>query len=40
MAHQAVHSGVGGAPLEAPQEYIDRFSHIQDKNRRIFAGKV
>jgi len=38
MAHQAVHSGVGGAPLEAPQEYIDRFSHIQDKNRRIFAA--
>lgn len=33
MAHLAVH-----APYQAPQEYIDRYSDIEDKYRRIYAA--
>lgn len=33
MAHLAVH-----LPLQAPQEYIDRFSHIEDETRRVYAA--
>ena len=35
MAFQSVHF-----PLQAPQSYIDMYSHIQDKNRRIYSGMV
>ncbi len=35
LPYQSVHG-----PLQAPQEYIDRYSNIQDKNRRRFAGMV
>lgn len=35
LAYNAPHT-----PLQAPQEYIDRFKHIEDKDRRIFAGMV
>ena len=35
LPHQAVH-----APLEAPQESIDKFSYIADMNRRKLAGTV
>lgn len=27
-------------PFQAPQEYIDRFSHIEDENRRIYAAMI
>jgi len=27
-------------PYQAPQEYIDRYKHIQDPTRRIYAGMV
>ncbi len=27
-------------PYQAPQEYIDRFKHIEDPTRRIYAGMV
>ena len=27
-------------PYQAPQEYIDRYQHIQDPTRRIYAGMV
>lgn len=40
FAHLAVHAGNYGDPLQAPQEYIDRFNHIPDLERRKFAGMV
>ena len=37
-----MHSGnspaTGANPLEAPKKYTDRFPHITDPNRRIYAG--
>lgn len=33
MPHLAVHS-----PYQAPQEYINRFKHIKDETRRIYAA--
>lgn len=27
-------------PFQAPQDYIDRFSHIEDENRRIYAAMI
>lgn len=27
-------------PFQAPQEYVDRYSHITDENRRIYAAMV
>ncbi|KAK6181015.1 hypothetical protein SNE40_008962 [Patella caerulea] len=41
LPFQAVHSGnLDEHPLQAPQEYIDRFPNIQNMNRRTFAGMV
>ncbi|GFN78880.1 arylsulfatase [Plakobranchus ocellatus] len=40
LAHQAVHAGNGGDPIEAPQAYIDRFPYIKNIKRRMFAGVV
>ncbi|WP_158970164.1 sulfatase [Paraglaciecola sp. L3A3] len=28
------------APLQAPQNFIDKYAHIKDKNRRIYAAMV
>jgi hypothetical protein len=39
VAHQAVHTGNVGKPLEAPQEAVDSFTYIPDPNRRTYAGK-
>ncbi|CAL1272787.1 unnamed protein product [Larinioides sclopetarius] len=38
LAHQAVHAGNSYTPMQAPPEYVSRFQHIHDKDRRIFAG--
>ena len=27
-------------PLQAPQEYIDKYAHIEDENRRIYCAMV
>ncbi len=35
LPYQSVHN-----PLQAPQEYVDIYSNIQDENRRKFAGMV
>ena len=35
MAFQSVHF-----PLEAPQHYIDMYSHVKDKNRRIYSAML
>ena len=40
MAYQAVHAGNGNDPIQAPQEYIDRFPYIANEKRRKFAGMV
>lgn len=35
MAFQSVHF-----PLQAPQKYIDMYTHVKDQNRRVFSGMV
>ena len=27
-------------PLQAPESYIDKYNHISDKNRRVYAAMV
>ena len=39
LAHLAVHSGNKYSPLQAPPEIVEKFSHIEDEQRRIFAGE-
>lgn len=39
MSHLAVHAANRGKYVEAPQEEVDRFQHIQDPNRRTYAGE-
>ncbi|KAJ7390442.1 hypothetical protein OS493_025142 [Desmophyllum pertusum] len=38
LAHQAVHNANSHQPIQAPQDVINKFSHIQDERRRIFAA--
>jgi hypothetical protein len=38
VAHLAVHGANSGQLLEAPREDVERFGHIMDPNRRIYAG--
>lgn len=40
MSHLAVHTANKGKYLEAPQETINKFSHVEDSNRRTYAGKI
>ncbi|KAL3871103.1 hypothetical protein ACJMK2_039122 [Sinanodonta woodiana] len=35
LAYQAVHG-----PLQVPDRYMDKYHHIKDKDRRIYAGMV
>lgn len=35
LAYNAPHS-----PLQAPQKFIDKYAHIQDKKRRVYAAMV
>ena len=38
LAHLAVHSGNPYSPIQAPREDVEKFSYIQNENRRKFAG--
>jgi hypothetical protein len=40
LPYQAVHSGnlPDGNPLQAPRKYINRFPHIQNRQRKTHAG--
>ncbi|KAL5009447.1 hypothetical protein ScPMuIL_011752 [Solemya velum] len=40
LPYQAVHSGNQYDALQAPQHYVDRFPHIKNIQRRLFAGMV
>ncbi|KAG5871829.1 hypothetical protein JTB14_006726 [Gonioctena quinquepunctata] len=40
LAHLAVHAGNIGKLLEAPQETINKFRHVEDSNRRTYAAMV
>jgi arylsulfatase B len=40
LAHLAPHSGNDDIPLQAPQMEIDKFGHIEDENRRVYAGNT
>ena len=38
IAHLAVHSANSHSPLQAPRETIEMFPHIENMDRRRFAG--
>lgn len=38
--HLAPHTGNKDDPMQAPEEYVNRFAHIKDVNRRIYAAMV
>lgn len=38
LAHLAPHAGNDWDPLQAPDEDIAKFAHIEDPERRIYAG--
>ncbi|KAF2354381.1 Sulfatase N-terminal [Trinorchestia longiramus] len=40
LAHLAVHSGNPYSPLQAPPDYVNKFSYIADERRRKFAGML
>ncbi|CAG9822418.1 unnamed protein product [Phaedon cochleariae] len=40
LAHLATHAANEGKPLEAPQETVDKFGHVEDSNRRTYAAMV
>ncbi|XP_041375693.1 arylsulfatase B-like [Gigantopelta aegis] len=41
LPYQAVHSGnLDAFPLQAPSKYVDRFPHIENKKRRVYAAMV
>lgn len=39
LAHAAVHSGNPYNPLPAPDDIVAKFTHIEDYNRKRYAGK-
>ncbi|XP_023029567.2 arylsulfatase B isoform X1 [Leptinotarsa decemlineata] len=40
MAHLAPHTGNDNDPLQAPDEEIAKFAHIEDPERRVYAAMV
>lgn len=40
VSHLAPHTGTENAPLQAPNDELNKFSYISDKNRRTYAAMV
>lgn len=40
LTHLAPHTANSADPLQAPQDEIDKFKYIQDKDRRTYAAMV
>ncbi|BFF97031.1 arylsulfatase B [Drosophila madeirensis] len=40
LSHLAVHTGNEDNPMQAPEEEVDNFAHIQDPKRRTYAGMI
>lgn len=40
MSHLAVHTGNEDNPMQAPQEEVNKFTHITDPKRRIYAAMM
>lgn len=40
LSHLAPHAANDQDPLQAPDEEIAKFSHIEDPERRIYAGAI
>lgn len=38
LSHLAPHTGTTRDPFQAPDEEIAKFAHIQDPERRVYAG--
>lgn len=38
LAHLAPHTGNMRDPFQAPDDVVAKFSHIQDPERRVYAG--
>lgn len=38
LSHLAPHAGNARDPFQAPDDEVARFSHIQDPERRVYAG--
>lgn len=38
MSHLAVHTGNEDNPMEAPAEEVEKFEHIKDPKRKVYAG--
>lgn len=39
LAHLAPHTGNADNPFQAPDEEIAKFAHIEDPERRVYAGE-
>lgn len=39
LAHLAPHTGNMRDPFQAPDELVAKFSHIEDPERRVYAGE-
>ncbi|XP_077512471.1 arylsulfatase B-like isoform X2 [Amblyomma americanum] len=40
MSHQAPHGAGDPDPFQAPQENVDKFPYIEERNRTVYAGMV
>jgi hypothetical protein len=40
LAHLAPHTGNPEEPFQAPDEEVAKFAHIEDPERRVYAGRI